>query len=324
MKRPELGRMPRPTMIETPGDQLAADVIAGLSQPRKTLPCRYFYDAAGSELFEAITRLPEYYPTVTETAILTAHASEIAGCVSAGSVLVEFGSGSSRKTEILLSKLPGVKAYVAIDVSRSALDDAAQRLRRHFPALEVLTVEADFSAPIDLPPHLAGCPRLGFFPGSTIGNLSSDEAARLLGHLRESLSTSGRLIVGVDLKKDPSRLIRAYNDAAGVTAAFNLNLLARINREIEPAFDLQTFRHQAIYDPVEGRIEMHLVSTVTQTITLLGRPFHFLAGETIHTENSYKYSIQEFRDLAISSGWHPEGCWTDSNNLFSVHLLAVR
>ena len=236
-------------------------------------------------------------------------------------MLVEFGSGSSRKTELVLERLAAGVAYVPIDVSESALEDAASRLAQRFPALDVRPIIGDFSRPLTLPPDLARRPKTGFFPGSTIGNLAPAEAARLLGVFKSVLSPGGRLIIGVDLKKDARKLVLAYNDAAGVTAAFNLNLLARINREIEPAFDLASFRHEAIYDPREGRIEMHLVSKYAQDVSIRGRRFRFRAGETIHTENSYKYSIEQFQELARFAGWLPAGVWTDDDHHFSAHNL---
>jgi len=302
-------------------DHFAADVIEGLSRPHKTLPCRYFYDARGSELFEGITRLPEYYPTRTETAILRAHAIEMADGVPAGGALVEFGSGSSRKTEILLRAAPQLAAYVPIDVSSSALDDARRRLAANFPTLDVRPVVGDFSLPIAFPPDLERSHKTGFFPGSTIGNLTPAAAASLLATMRATLSPGGRLIVGVDLKKDARRLVLAYNDSAGVTAAFNLNLLARINREIDGSFDLDAFRHEAIYNPRFGRIEMHLVSLTDQDVRVRGRRFRFQKGETIHTENSYKYSVPQFQQLALSADWTPRRVWTDTDTLFSVHEL---
>jgi dimethylhistidine N-methyltransferase len=310
-----------PEVIDGADREFAASVIEGLSQPRKTLPCRFFYDPRGSELFEEITRLPEYYPTRTEIAILDAHAAEIASRVEDGAVLVEFGSGSSRKTEILLGCLPNLRAYVPIDVSESALADAKRRLINRFPALTVRPIAGDFSKPLALPPDLAKVRKLGFFPGSTIGNFSPVAAGNLLGAMRRLLAPDGQLIVGVDLKKDARQLICAYNDAAGVTAAFNLNLLERINRELEGSFDLDGFRHEAIYDPREGRVEMHLVSLRDQAVRVRGLWFRFSAGETIHTENSYKYSLPQFQELAISAGWLPGRVWTDQENLFSVHVL---
>jgi dimethylhistidine N-methyltransferase len=304
-------------------EEFTSAVIDGLSRPQKTLPCRFFYDERGSELFEAITRLPEYYPTRTEAAILEANAAEIAAGVPQRSVLVEFGSGSSLKTEILLRELPQLAAYVSIDVSHSALEDARRRLAARFPALDVRPIVADFAYPIALPADLGPNHRIGFFPGSTIGNLTPVESQRLLRVFRAVLSPGGRLIVGVDLKKDLSVLLPAYNDAAGVTADFNLNLLARINREIGPAFDLDAFRHEAIYNARDGRIEMHLVSLKDQVAHIRGRRFNFRAGETIHTENSYKYSLRQFQDLVRSAGWTPTRVWTDAKALFSIHELAA-
>jgi dimethylhistidine N-methyltransferase len=305
-------------------DEFAVAVLDGLSRRHKTLPCRYFYDARGSDLFEKITHLPEYYPTRTEAAILEQHAKEIADEIHDGGVLIEFGSGSSLKTEILLRELPQLRAYVMIDVSSSALQDAKLRLGRRFPSLDMHPIVGDFSQRIALPPHLAGCRKTGFFPGSTIGNLTPIEAVRLLRVFQAVLSPGGRLIVGVDLKKDARRLVLAYDDAAGVTAAFNLNLLVRINRELGATFDLAAFRHKAVYNPREGRIEMHLESATDQDATVRGRRFRFRTGEGIHTENSYKYTIAEFQDLARSADWLPRRVWTDKDNLFSVHELISR
>ena len=301
--------------------EFAAAVIDGLSQFRKTLPCRYFYDARGSELFEMITRLPEYYPARTETEIIRVNAAEIMRGIAQDSVLVEFGSGSSRKTEILLEVLPKLAAYVPIDVSHSALDDATKRLAVRFPALDVRPIIGNFSEPLSFPCDLTGRNKIGFFPGSTIGNMKANEAIHLLSGMRESLSPRGRLIVGVDLKKDPQILVPAYDDAAGVTAAFNLNLLIRINRELGGSFDVSSFTHRASYNRDEGRIEMHLVSAKEQRARILGHSFKFACGESIHTENSHKYSVKEFRSLCRSSGWSPRRVWLDENELFSVHEL---
>jgi len=302
-------------------DEFAFAVLDGLSRPQKTLPCRFFYDSRGSELFEEITRLPEYYPTRTEAAILAAHAGEMIDSMADGGVLVEFGSGSSRKTEILLQELARLRAYVMVDVSESALDDATQRLATRFPALDVRSIVADFSYPVALPGDLADGHRTGFFPGSTIGNLNPVEAQRLLRVFRAVLSPGSRLLVGVDLKKDLGTLLPAYNDTAGVTAAFNLNLLARINREIAPAFDVDAFRHAAVYNARDGRIEMHLVSRKDQDVTIRQHRFHFRRGESIHTENSYKYTVGQFQGLARASDWRPSRVWTDADGLFSVHEL---
>ncbi len=305
------------------GGQFAAAVLDGLSQRRKSIPSRFFYDAAGSELFEQITRLPEYYLTRTESRILETHASEMIDRLTSRGVLVEFGSGSSLKTELLLSKAPRGIAYVPVDVSIAALADARRRLASRFPGLDVRPVLADFSDPIVLPADLDARPKIGFFPGSTIGNLKPGRAVDLLSSFLKGLSAGSRLIIGVDLKKDPRTLVRAYNDAAGVTAAFNLNILARINRDLGAAIDLDAFQHEAVYDPLEGRIEMHLVSLATQELPILGRRFYFRAGERIHTENSYKYSVAQFRDVARASGWIPARVWMDPAQYFSVQELVA-
>lgn len=302
-------------------DEFACSVVEGLSRTRKTLPCRYFYDARGSELFEEITRLPEYYPTRTEAGILAAHAAEIADGIDDGGLLVEFGSGSSLKTEILLDRIAERVAYVPIDVSEAALAEAKARLARRYPDLDVRTIVADFSGSVALPDDLAARRKTGFFPGSTLGNLAPKAAQNLLNGFGRVLGKEGRLIIGIDLKKDARTLVSAYNDAAGVTAAFNLNILLRINRELGSTFDELAFRHEAIYDPREGRIEMHLVSKRDQQVELCGRSFNFRDGESIHTENSYKYTIEQFRELATASGWQPQRVWTDAANQFSVHEL---
>jgi len=301
--------------------EFAAAVFDGLSKPKKTLPCRFFYDARGSELFEEITRLPEYYPTRTEAQILRSHAGEMVEGFDEDGVLIEFGSGSSVKTEILLEHAPGGFTYVPIDVSESALACAKQRLEARFPGIGVRPIVGDFSHPIEIAPDLAPRPRVGFFPGSTIGNLTPPDAIRLLRTFKASLPRESRLLIGIDLKKDARQLVLAYNDAAGVTAAFNLNLLVRINRELGSSIDLGAFRHEAIYDPREGRIEMHLVSMIEQVVWISGRPFRFDAGERIHTENSYKYSIPQFQELARSAAWAPNRVWTDARRQFSVHEL---
>jgi len=321
--RAQIMRRERPA-AGAAGDAFAADVLKGLSAPRKRLPCQYFYDAAGSALFEEITALEEYYPTRTETAILHEWAAAMAAPSGSGAVLVEFGSGSSRKTEILLAALDAPSAYVPIDVSHAALTEAWPRIERRFPGLEVLPVHASFcDTGLRLPARTAGRARLGFFPGSTIGNFDPPDAGRLLAHFGRLLGPGARLIVGVDLAKDVRRLEAAYDDAQGVTAAFNLNLLARINRELGADFDLAAFRHRAVYDRKLRRIEMHLVSRKPQTVHVLGRTFVFAEGESIHTENSYKYSIDQFRALARGAGWDAAGTWTDRARDFSVHELRL-
>jgi dimethylhistidine N-methyltransferase len=298
-----------------------SEVVAGLSRPQKTLPCRYFYDDRGSDLFEQITELPEYYPTRTEAAVLERHAAEMMRDAPAGAVLVEFGSGSSRKTEVLLRASKSLRAYVMVDVSSGALEGARVRLHRRFPMLDIRPVVADFAQPMSLQADLLQAPKIGFFPGSTIGNLAPPEAQRLLRLFRKTLAPDGRLIIGVDLKKDESVLVPAYNDAAGVTAAFNLNLLERINRELGADFNVAAFKHRAVYNERDGRIEMHLVSVGRQTMRIAGHVFDFADGEFIHTENSYKYGLEQFRILATWAGWKAGRVWTDPANLFSVHEL---
>jgi len=307
----------------SPLDEFAQAVLKGLSAPRKRLPCQYFYDAAGSELFEEITRLEEYYPTRTETAILRAHAASMAEPIGRDAVLVEFGSGSSRKTELILAALAAPRAYVPIDVSPSALSAAWDRLELRFPGLEIIPVNASFWEAPRLPGRVLAHSKLGFFPGSTIGNFDPPDAGRLLMHFARVLGSPSRLIVGVDLDKDPRRLVAAYDDAKGVTARFNLNLLERINRELGGDFDVARFAHRAIYDQEFKRIEMHLVSRVCQRVQVLGRSFSFAADELIHTENSYKYSLEQFRALARGAGWEPAGLWMDANRDFSVHELVL-
>lgn len=315
---------PRPAPGPSMRDSFAHDVAAGLARTPKTLPCKYFYDAQGSALFEEITRLAEYYPTQTETAILRQCAGTFARDVTAGvSVLVEFGSGSSLKTEILLDALPGIACYIPIDVSASALDEAAERLARRFPRLDVRPLVGDFTSTVAVPAAFAGFSRIGFFPGSTIGNFAPDEAITLLTNFHSTLGGGARLLIGADLKKDLDVLIPAYDDPAGVTAAFNLNLLARINRELGGNFDLTRFRHKVVYDATRGRIEMHLESLCDQVVTVAHHSYRLRAGETIHTENSYKFTIDEFQAMSAQAGWQPRHVWTDERGYFSVHDLAA-
>jgi len=300
-------------------DSFAADVVAGLSGHPKSLPPKYFYDSIGSALFERITRLPEYYPTRSELELLNKHAPAIASLFPPGCALVEFGGGSSTKARILLRAATSIEAYVPVDISGDFLQQEAARLRRDLPHLAVYPVAADFTTMTGPPAEAADRPRAGFFPGSTIGNFEPREAARFLRHAARILGKDAVFVVGVDLVKPADILHRAYNDAEGVTAKFNLNLLARINRELGGNFDLDAFEHRAFYNSEESRIEMHLASMKRQTVRVCNTAFEFGAGETIHTENSYKYSIQSFRTLAQRSGWSPLKAWTDSR--FSVHAL---
>jgi dimethylhistidine N-methyltransferase len=303
--------------------EFAGAVLEGLSATPKRLACRYLYDRRGSALFEEITGLDEYYPTRAEIEILQANAEQLAAGAGRDATLVEFGSGSSRKTEILLDAMPELGAYVPIDVSQSVLAEARARLARRYPGLDIRPIVADFSRPVALPPDLGAGPRIGFFPGSTIGNLEPAEAVALLAAFLRMLAPQGRLIVGVDLMKDEARLKLAYDDPAGVTAAFNLNLLARINRELGANFDLAAFGHRAFYNDGAGRIEMHLVSLRDQHVMLGGRAFRFRVDETIHTENSYKYSVAEFQELARGAGFDAEHCWVDPQRLFAIHYLVA-
>jgi dimethylhistidine N-methyltransferase len=301
----------------------ATDVVTGLSAMPKRLQAKYFYDKIGSELFEQITTLPEYYPTRTELHILTRNAEEIAALIPAGAVLVELGSGPTIKVRLLLRQTPDLFAYVPVDISAEFLDAEATRLREDFPTLAVLPVAADFTRSFDLPAAVAGRPCVGFFPGSTIGNFEPLEATALLHHARQILGPGATFIVGVDLVKDRQVLHSAYNDAAGVTAKFNLNLLTRINRELGGEFDLSAFEHHAIYNAELRRIEMHLASRKAQKVRVCGRAFEFRAGETIHTENSYKYTPESFAVLARGAGWVPKQIWMDEKKYFSVHALTA-
>ncbi len=310
------------SIAHTVDPDLAGAVIDGLSQSSKSIPCRFLYDARGDELFEEITRLAEYYPTRAEIDILSARAGEIGGLLADGSVMIELGSGSSRKTEILLDEVaPRLTAYVPLDISPDALRSARRRLAARYPTLDIRPLAADFSRPIALPQDLASRPKVCFFPGSTIGNLEQSEAIDLLAHLARLVEPGGALLVGVDLKKSADIVVPAYNDAAGVTAAFNLNLLERCNRELGADFDISRFRHEATYDEASGRIDMFLISEAVQKVHLLGRTFSFASGERIHTERSQKYALDGFRSLAAAGGWRPVDAWTDRKQLFSVHLL---
>jgi dimethylhistidine N-methyltransferase len=303
------------------GSPFAQDVVAGLTARPKRLPPKYFYDETGARLFEEITALPEYYPTRCEIAILRERAPEIAQFFAPGAALVEFGSGSSRKVRILLAAAPTIAAYVPVDISSQMLLQEAHDLRQDYPDLAVLPVEADFTQPFTLPAAVEERPRTGFFPGSTIGNFEPHEACAFMRHAGRMLGPGANLIIGVDLVKEASFLHAAYNDAAGVTAAFNLNLLTRINRELDGDFDLAGFSHKAFYNSVRQRIEMHLVSKRRQKVKVAGRTIDFRTGETIHTENSYKYTLEGFAALARGSGWTPVATWTDHGNNFSVHAL---
>ena len=301
---------------------LIADAVAGLSAPRKTLPCKWLYDSRGAELFEAITRLPEYYPTRTEMRILDTCAAEISAAVGPGAAVVEFGPGDGTKAVTLLRALAAPVAYLPVDIAPEWLEAAATRVEAAFPALRIHPVVADFTQPFDLAGRAEGSAlHVGFFPGSTIGNFAPHEAVTFLRRARLTLRAGARMLLGADLVKDVGLLTAAYDDVAGVTAAFNLNLLARLNREADADFDLGGFRHCARWNPVEERIEMHLVSRRSQAVRLGGRVFRCAEGESIHTESSHKYRPERLRRLAAEAGWTMAAMWTDPHQLFSVSLL---
>jgi dimethylhistidine N-methyltransferase len=302
---------------------VAGVALTGLTARRKTLPPALFYDEAGCRLFERITRLPEYYPTRTEMALLPEVAAEVAQLTPPGAAVVEYGAGSEAKATILIAALRAPAAWVPVDVAAPALRRAAARLGTRFPGLDILPVAADFLASFALPAPVAGCAMLGFFPGSTIGNLDRASAQAFLRRAACMLGREARFLIGVDLPKDESVLLPAYDDAQGVTAAFNRNILYRLNREAGTDFDPAGFAHRALWNASESRIEMHLVSLYPQTVWLEGTMIEFAEGETIHTENSYKYSPEAFRALATAGGWGPERVWTDEASLFSLHLLSL-
>jgi L-histidine N-alpha-methyltransferase len=304
-------------------ESFAEHVIHGLSDNPKWLSAKYFYDAAGSALFEEITRLPEYYPTRTELSILERCAAEMSGYIPLSAALVEFGTGSTKKARILIDAAPQLAAYVPVDISAEFLGQEAAAVRRDIPWLAVLPVVADFTRDFDLPAQIRARPRVGFFPGSTIGNFEPEDAAEFLRQAGRILGPGATMIVGVDLIKDEAVLNAAYDDAAGVTTRFNLNVLARMNRELGGDFDLAAFRHRAFFNVEHHRIEMHLESLKDQTIIVAGRSFSFTTGETIHTENSYKYTVDSFRALAHDAGWRPVDTWTDERDYFSVHALKL-
>jgi len=296
------------------------EVLEGLSRDPKQIAPKYFYDQRGSQLFDAITELPEYYPTRTELDILECNGAQIAEFLGNDCLLMELGSGSSRKIRVLLDALQPA-AYVPLDISRGHLLDAATTLARDYPQLQVHAACTDYSSDFELPDLPEHLPRAAFFPGSSIGNFEPDDARALLQRVGRHLGEDGKLLIGVDLKKDNATLHAAYNDARQLTAAFNLNLLERINRELDADFQLDCFEHLAFFNESAGRIEMHLRSTRDQQVRVAGQAIRFAAGESLHTENSYKYSIKEFRALAGDSGFVTEQVWTDENQLFSVHCL---
>lgn len=304
-------------------DQTAAfkdSILAGLTADRKSIGSKWLYDDVGSHLFEAITELDAYYPTRTEITILESHVKSYRRLPGARGAMVELGSGSSRKTDLLLSAFPDLSVYMPIDISANHLKSAAERVRRAYPALAVIPVAADFTQPFGQLPLLPELPVMVFFPGSTIGNFERSEAATLLANIRTAMPEA-TMIVGVDRPKDETVLKQAYDDPAGITAAFNQNLLQRINRELGADFDLASFAHKAVWNASESRIEMHLESLSDQTVDVAGTPVSFRRGETIHTENSHKYDETAFAAIAGESGWRVLDMNSDDKNWFSVYTL---
>jgi L-histidine Nalpha-methyltransferase len=299
-------------------DEFARDMTAGLRKTPKELPCKYFYDDEGSRLFDEICALDEYYPTRTEMALLEAHAPEMAALIGSGVELVEFGAGALQKVGILLNALERPRAYRPVDISGDYLAAHAAQLARHYPDIAIRPIVADFTKPLVISDSRARI--AGFFLGSTIGNFERNEALTFLTRAAKLFPGSG-LLIGVDLVKDPAVLHAAYNDRSGVTAAFNKNILARANRELDTNFDLDAFAHYAFYEPHQQRIEMHLVSRSRQRIRVAGETIVIAEGETIHTENSYKYTIDGFRALAAEAGFRPRAVWRDRDGLFSIHWL---
>lgn len=297
-----------------------AEAIDGLHQSPKTLSPKFFYDAKGSRLFDAICELEEYYPTRTEMQILTRHAGDIADIIGEHSLMIEPGSGSSTKVRLLLDDLKP-HTYMPMDISRQHLLNAAQLIANEYPWLEVHAACADFTTKLSIPEQPDTCKRLAFFPGSSIGNFEPNAARGFLSHLGETVGIGGSLLIGVDLEKAPEILNAAYNDSEGITANFNLNLLTRMNRELQADFELDNFEHNAFYNSELGRVEMHLVSRVNQSVDIGEHSFNFDKGETIHTECSYKYTVSDFQALACAAGFKPLKVWTDPDSLFSVHYF---
>jgi dimethylhistidine N-methyltransferase len=313
--------------VDTQGTAIDArvldEIIDGLSRAQKELPPKYFYDARGSQLFVEITEQPEYYPTDCEIDLLKHHAGDMSQRIGPGAALLELGSGSSMKTPLLLRPLEDPAGYVPVDISRSALEGAVADLSERFPDLRIEPVCADYTRSFELPKLGEGVRWAVFYPGSTVGNMRPSVARSFLARLRTLLSPGDGFLVGVDLKKSPEILDAAYNDAAGVTAEFNRNMLVHLNRRVGSNFDPDRFEHRAFYNPDEGRVELHLMSTVDQLVRVGDRDFELTRGESIHTENSYKYSVEDFRQLAEGAGLEPEEVWLDPRGWFSMHWMTV-
>jgi L-histidine N-alpha-methyltransferase len=309
--------------------EFGRDVAAGLTAAPKRLSCRYFYDSEGSRLFEAICALPEYYLTRAETAILRDHVRDVAADFPGDVTVIELGSGSAKKTRLLLEALRHGRRqvrYVPIDICRLVLEESAAELLRLFPGLDIVAVAAEYHEGLRQLRRESSAPKLVLWLGSNMGNFERTAASVFLRRVRDTLQAGDRVLVGVDLRKDPTVLEAAYDDAAGVTAAFNRNLLARINRELDGNFDLSAFQHRALYDADQGRIEMYLVSTRSQRVSIgqLGLEVTFAAGEQVHTENSYKYSLPEMEAVAGAAGLCTERCWQDAEGRFSLHVLGIK
>lgn len=310
--------------IDEASEEFSRDLVSGLRRKPKEIPCKYFYDARGSELFDRICRLPEYYQTRTETALLREHAGEIARLMGPRVELIEFGAGSLAKVRILLDALDAPQSYVPIDISGDYLLDVVVGLEEDYPDMTLRPVIADFTQELTLPAkEMAVSRRVGFFPGSTIGNFTRQAAVAFLRNAAKVLKGGG-LLIGTDLVKDPAILHAAYNDQAGVTAAFNKNLLLRANRELGANFDLNHFAHHACYNPTARKIEMYLVSLARQTVRVAGEAVRFAEGEAVHTEDSQKYTIEGFTELAVEAGFTPRKSWTDAQRLFAIHWLEMR
>jgi dimethylhistidine N-methyltransferase len=303
------------------GNDFAEHVIAGLSKPKKALAPKYLYDAEGSRLFEEICATPEYYVTRVEQALLHEIAGEVVAGLPKRAALIEFGSGASEKTRTLLDRADQFSTYVPIDVSAAAVDDAVQRLTRAYPDVAVLPLVGDFTAELALPKSLRNQPRVGFFPGSTIGNFEIGEGIELLRNFRDMLGPESHLILGADLIKDVPVLLAAYNDAAGVTTRFIKNVLARINRELDGNVDLDAFTHQSIWNAERQRMEMYLVSTIDQIVHAAGESFAFKAGERLHTENSHKFTADSLSQMVRDAGWTPDGYWVSPVQPFAIMRL---
>lgn len=304
--------------VDSP-NMLQIEAIDGLSQPQKTLPAKYFYDTKGSQLFDRICELDDYYPYRTEIALLPSIANDLSNILCEPCHIVEFGAGALTKIRILLKNFKQIDSFTPIDIAGDYLRHQAELLQQEFPALDITAIEADFTQSVCLPKSASR--KIGFFPGSTIGNFQPEDATKFLKQTRETLGRDALLLIGVDTKKSPEILHRAYNDSEGVTREFNLNMLSHLNHSADANFDPNNFEHYAFYNPIEGRIEMHLISTIDQTVLLGETPIDFREGESIHTENSHKYTPSEFESLSSQSGWKSVKHWMASQQMFGVHLL---